>query len=84
MSTSSKRKSPGWRSSVGVIYESNSRLEKSAYSYDQYHWWPTVFRVMIGVDTSSSRYRSRSDGRAKVIRTIAGDRVHIDSSSCLS
>ena len=39
---------------------------------------------MIGLDTSSSRYRSRNEGRAKVIRTIAGDRVHIDSSSCLS
>lgn len=32
LSTSSRRKSPSWRSSVGIIYESNSRFIKSEYS----------------------------------------------------
>ncbi len=42
LSTSRRRNWPIIRSSVGTMYESKSKLSKSAYSYDQYHWWPTA------------------------------------------
>ena len=37
LSTSKSRKSPGRSSSVGSMYESNSKFMKSEYSYLQYH-----------------------------------------------
>lgn len=55
LSTSKSRKSPSWSSSDGSMYESNSMLLKSEYSYDQYHWWPTVFNVTEGLAVSSIR-----------------------------
>lgn len=56
-----------------------SRFVKSVYSYLQYHWWPIAFKVSLGFLTSSVRYRSRSDGRARNSRIIAGTIVQIVS-----
>ena len=55
LSTSRRRNSDDFRSDEGIIYESNSILGKSEYSYDQYHWWPIVLIVIAGVFTSSNR-----------------------------
>ena len=57
---------------------------KSVYSYLQYHWCPIAFRVMDGFLTSSVRYSSRRDGRARKIKMIAGTMVQIVSICCAS
>ena len=49
------------------------------YSYLQYHWCPIAFRVTSGLLTSSIRYRSRREGRARNSRMIAGSTVQIIS-----
>jgi hypothetical protein len=41
--------------SCGVMYESNSALMKSEYSYLQYHWCPIAFKVKAGLWISSIR-----------------------------
>jgi len=84
LSTSRSRNSPGVNSDVGVMYESNSTFGKSEYSYLQYHWCPIVLIVREGFASSSLRYRSRSDGRARNSRVIAGRTVHTVSTSCAS
>lgn len=40
--------------------------------------------VIMGFEISSRRYRSRSEGRARVIKMIAGERVQIVSNSWFS
>lgn len=55
LSTSNRRKSFIESSPVGIMYESNSILGKSEYSYDQYHWCPIVLIVKAGVFTSSNK-----------------------------
>jgi len=52
---------------------------KSEYSYLQYHWCPMALSVILGCLTSSVKYSSRSDGRAKNRRIIAGRIVQIVS-----
>ena len=79
LSTSNSRNSPGLRSDVGTIYESNSTSGKSGYSYLQYHWWPMVLTVTAGWAISSVKYRRRREGSAKNTRTMAGRIVHIVS-----
>ena len=83
-STSSRRNWPIFNSSVGNIYESNSRCIKSEYSYLQYHWCPIVLMVIPGVEISSIKYRRRREGRARNKSTIAGRMVQIVSISCAS
>lgn len=53
--TSNKRNEFKEISFVGIIYESNSILMKSEYSYDQYHWCPIVLIVNEGEIASSSK-----------------------------
>lgn len=65
----------------GVIKESNSIFLKSVYSYVQYHWWPVVLIVTIGLKTSSRRYRRRIEGIPKRARTSEG--VTVQNSSRL-
>lgn len=79
LSTSSNRNSLIEISLDGSMYESNSTLGKSEYSYDQYHWWPIVLIVIAGVFTSSNKYKARRDGRAIKIRINAGMIVHTSS-----
>ena len=55
LSTSKRRRSDIFNSLEGIMYESNSTLGKSEYSYDQYHWCPIVLIVIAGVFTSSRR-----------------------------
>lgn len=79
LSTSSKRNSLISNSLEGFIYESNSILKKSEYSYDQYHWCPIIFNVNIGLLTSSNMYNNRNDGKAIKIKIIAGNKVQTNS-----
>jgi len=37
------------------INESKSKAPKSEYSYDQYHWWPIVFKIRGFFSLSSER-----------------------------
>jgi hypothetical protein len=62
LSTSNNRNILLFNSLEGIIYESNSTLLKSEYSYDQYHWWPIVLIVTEGLYTSSKRYNRRIEG----------------------
>lgn len=57
-------------------------LLKSEYSYDQYHWCPTVLMVIIGLYTSSRRYSKRIDGSPMKIKMNLGMIVQNSSSSC--
>jgi hypothetical protein len=57
---------------------------KSEYSYLQYHWCPTAFRVIVGLWISCIRYRSHRVGIAMNTRMIAGAIVHVVSISCPS
>ena len=57
---------------------------KSEYSYLQYHWCPIVLIVILGSLISSNIYRSRKEGRAIKISTIAGSTVQIISIVCPS
>lgn len=82
LSTSNNRNSFIFRLFVGIIYESNSIFLKSEYSYLQYHWWPIDFNVIAGLLISSSMYKSRNEGRAINIKTIAGKIVQIISIIC--
>jgi hypothetical protein len=52
---------------------------KSAYSYDQYHWCPITFIVIIGVTTSSNIYNNLKLGKAIAIKIKAGVIVQINS-----
>lgn len=84
LSVSIRRKFIGGISFWGIINESNLIFLKSAYSYDQYHWWPVVFKVIEGLLFSSIKYNSLSDGRAIKIKIIAGKIVQINSIICSS
>lgn len=84
LSVSSRRNVFLFLSSCGIIYESNSTLRKSEYSYLQYHWCPIAFRVNVGLWISSIRYSSRRDGTAMKIRMMAGIIVHATSIICPS
>jgi hypothetical protein len=53
--TSKSRKSEVKLSVVGIMKESNSMFKKSEYSYLQYHWCPTVFKVIEGFLVSSNK-----------------------------
>lgn len=89
LSTSRRRSILSGESSWGVIYESNSTLRKSEYSYDQYHWWPIVLSVKDGLYVSSNRYSSRIEGSPIKIKIKLGTIVQNnsngwDSSICWS
>lgn len=45
------------------------------YSYDQYHWYPIAFIVIIGVTISSIIYKVFIDGRAINTNRQAGTDV---------
>ena len=79
LSTSRSRNSLSEMSFLETMYESNLICVKSEYSYLQYHCRPIAFKVTLGLFTSSSRYRRRSDGRAMKIKIIAGRIVQIVS-----
>lgn len=66
------------------MYASNSIFIKSEYSYLQYHWCPTVLIVILGSLISSSMYKSRKEGKAIKISTMAGRTVQIISIVCPS
>lgn len=68
----------------GFIYESNSKLLKSEYSYLQYHWCPIALTVNIGLLISSIRYNKWRDGRAINIKITAGSDVQMNSTICSS
>ena len=61
------------------MWDSNLVEGKSEYSYLQYHWLPTTFTLKSGVWTSSSRYKSRRDGKAIKIRITIGSTVQTTS-----
>lgn len=84
LSTSIRRNSSLSKLFVDFIYESNSTFKKSEYSYDQYHWWPTILIVNSGLFTSSNKYNKRKEGRAIKINVIAGSNVQINSINCPS
>ena len=84
LSTSNKRKLLGDISFDGIIYESNSILWKSEYSYLQYHWCPIDFKVIKGLFNSSNKYNKRKEGKAIKIKVIAGKIVQINSIICPS
>jgi hypothetical protein len=48
LSVSSRRNVVLFSLSSDFMYESNSTLVKSEYSYLQYHWCPTTLRVSAG------------------------------------
>lgn len=64
---------------VGDIYESNSMLLKSLYSYLQYHWCPMILIVKRGLFNSSIKYSKWSEGSAINLRIIVGINVHTNS-----
>ena len=80
LSTSRRRINDFSPSLDGIMYESNSILLKSEYSYDQYHWCPIVLIVIAGLKTSSRRYRIRIDGRPIKIKINLGIIVQNSSS----
>ncbi len=54
------------------------------YSYDQYHWWPEIFTVILGDLESSIIYNVFKEGKAMKINITAGKIVHKISITCLS
>jgi hypothetical protein len=80
LSTSNRRIKDGPPSIEGVIYESNSILLKSEYSYDQYHWCPIVLIVIAGLKTSSNKYKIRIEGTPIKIKIKLGVIVQNNSS----
>lgn len=79
LSTSNKRKELIFLSGSESINESNSILEKSIYSYLQYHWWPKHLIVIFGSLRLSLIYRIFNEGKAIRIRIIMGEIVQINS-----
>lgn len=61
------------------MYDSNSILKKSEYSYDQNHWWPKILIVIIGDLISSIKYSKCNEGNAIKIKIIGGSVVQINS-----
>lgn len=61
-----------------------SREFNDEYSYDQYHWCPLIFNVILGDFVSSIRYKVFREGRAIKISSNAGRIVQIVSISCPS
>ena len=78
LSTSSKRNVFKFSISL-IMYELNSILLKSGYSYLQYHWWPIDLIVKKGFHNSSIKYRVFIDGTAIVININMGVIVQIIS-----
>ena len=62
-----------------IIYELNSILLKSGYSYLQYHWCPIDLIVKNGFHSSSMKYSVFIDGTAIVININIGVIVQIIS-----
>jgi len=73
LSTSNKR------NLLSVMYESKSTFKKSLYSYDQYHWYPTLLTTTLNLKLSSSIYSACKDGTAIKTKTTAGQTVQITS-----
>jgi len=85
LSTSSNRNSPFFRRLVGTINESyRTECGRSVYSYLQYHWCPIALIVVVGLFSSSIKYRRCRDGSASIIRIDAGIIVQINSVLCAS
>ena len=90
LSTSNKRKCLISNSVSGIIYASNSTaesdpiLQKSVYSYLQYHWCPSALIVNDASIESSSIYNKSKEGIAICTRITAGTIVHTHSIICLS
>jgi hypothetical protein len=59
---------------IEIILESLSGNE-----YSQYHWCPITPRVRSGVSTSSIKYNSRKEGRARQIKINPGSAVQSSS-----
>lgn len=79
LSTSNNRKLKFFNSLLLIIKELKLIFLKSVYSYFQYHWWPIILIVIIGLKISSVRYKIFKDGIAKKIKIIIGKRVQIIS-----
>jgi hypothetical protein len=60
---------------------SNSSFFVMEYSWDQYHWCPLTFIVILGFEVSSIRYKIFMDGRAMKRSITAGKMVQIVSIS---
>ena len=90
LSTSSNRNIPSSSSPLGTIYLSNSSLsplfkvQKSLYSYLQYHWCPIVFNVKTLSTVSSNIYKRSKDGSAICNNNTAGIKVQTHSTICIS
>ena len=82
LSTSKSRNSWDVSWLEGIIKESNSREEKSEYSYLQYHWWPIDLIESLLLWISSVRYKIFSDGIAIKIKINIGMIVQINSMVC--
>jgi len=63
---------------------SNSSFFVMEYSWDQYHWCPFTFIVILGFEVSSMRYKIFIDGSAMKRSITAGRMVQIVSISCPS
>lgn len=66
------------------IKVSNSSFFVIEYSWDQYHWCPLTFIVILGFEVSSIRYKIFIEGRAIKRSITAGRIVQIVSISCPS
>lgn len=84
LSTSRRRNSLIISWFVGIIKESNSILEKSEYSYVQYHWCPIVLIVNLLLWISSVKYKIFNEGIAIKIKINIGRIVQINSIEWLS
>ena len=52
------------------------------YSYSQYHWCPTAFKVKLGEGESSIKYNKDKEGRAIWTKINPGTVVQIHSITC--
>ena len=52
---------------------------KSENSYDQYHWWPIIFKVIEGSIVSDIAYNKLKEGNAINAKINAGIKVQIIS-----
>lgn len=82
LSTSKSRNSWGKSWLEGIIKESNSKEEKSEYSYLQYHWWPIDLIESLLLWISSVRYKIFNDGMAIKIKINIGIMVQTNSIVC--
>ena len=59
-------------------------LQKSLYSYSQYHWCPIAFTVRSGLGVSSNKYKRVKEGNAIWIKITPGISVQTHSIICPS